>query len=1789
MKIINKLFFLSLIFPSLIFSQHQVTNVKANSFQIKINFQDQKYTDKKKGNFFIRDYYESTDPSQPGTYKLPTKEILIAIPPGEKPSVKVISKSEKSYDHIIPKLNPYEELNKDSVIIYKDIDLKNRKTIENVKPVIEIKSCFWWRDFYCADILIRTHSFNENTNTITELKDLALEIRFTKNIVIQNNSPLKLNSSFDEILKNTFYDSEIAEQFRSNPKYIYTDTTGNWINYANTYVKIGTAKDGLVRISRFDLANLGVAVSSINPQTFKLFESGKEQRIFVNGEADGIFDDTDYIEFWGSKNYSKISHHIINSDNQDYNEYLNRYTDTTFYFLTWGNSFGERILITNNFIEGLTDTLSYYTEKLHFEKNVTLQKFNNNDVANEMPNWEKNKTWVSAQSEWINVSSYNFNFQTADVYPDRSCNIYFKLISGGSSIAYNSHNINLSVNGVKIDSQIVNRYAQVLLQGSISSNLLQENNTINIQNFDNGTLPNFLANDWYEVEYPRSIKVINDSLFFRISDDVDQVLRIIKITNVDGNDFLVYKVKPDLKKISNYLIQEHQLLFTDTVMAGDSYVVILQSKIQKPVFYGAKKFVNLRMTNKQADYITITHQKFLNEAQNYISQIANLYSLSTLLINVQDIFDEFGFGYPDPHAIRSYLQYSFDNFQTPKPSYLVLIGDADYDYKKYRFFNDGVIGGGNYVPSYGYPVSDNWFVVWDENSFPIPQLKVGRLPIDNSSELNNYLLKVQNNLNQQYDDWNKRFLFFSGGRANYPEEIKQLKAVNDSIISQLIIPKPISSKYTHFYKTTSPISDFGPYTPEQVSKAIYDGGVFISYIGHSGTATWDNSISEVDQLLNNLNRNPLITDFGCSTNKFAEPDIVCFGERFVLNPNGQALGYVGNSSLGFTSTALTVPNYFYKFILTDSLNQNEISSAHLNAKVKMFNELGGSDVNKIFAFTNTLIGDPAVKIKIPHKPNLNISQSDIILNTSIINEGTDSVLADVIVKNLGKSTGENLLIEYEHYLNSSLIESRKIESILPGYMDTMKIWLNTKNLTGNHTFRIKLDPENKIDEIYEDDNEAQLSFYVFPLNVRDLILNSIENGTVKNLRVLNPVVAQSDSIKIIYQLAKDNQFLDYEQGTIDFQPFSTVIPFSNLQINQRYWFKYRLNQADAQFSQPKSFLNSGEFKFLLNDSISFKSQNKIRTVFQNNNLILSKDSTVISVVSAGWYAGANCVISKNKKNLLSNNFFAGMAIVVFDEKTLEVDTAQWFALFNNPTNMQQLVNLINSIPAGKIVVVGVADDAANNISADLKNAIKTLGSTKIDQLVFRGSWALIGKKEAAPGDVIEEIKGPYDGSVVLDSSFIMQNTEGSVITKIVGPSAKWDEIKILFNRPSDSRIMFYPVGIKKDGTTDTLNIIPVTDTLVNISNIRAVNYPKLKLVTNLISSSDGISPSLNFLSVNYLGVPELGTNYQVVSVSRDSLIQGDSLRLNFDVYNVGESPADSFYVKVDLIKPDNSHRTLMDSLLTKLGSVSKKHYELNYRSNNYDGYGKLIFEISIDPSQRVEEIYKDNNTFQMPFIVKRDTTPTSVTSASLNVTFDGLDIFDGDFISSTPDIQMTLSYPVWFTLSDTNAVQVFLDNEKVNHSQLNIFSDTIKRIIVYKYMPILSDGEHTLRVFGKNITGNLENQPGYEKTFQVAGEMKLVSVYNFPNPFGSSTKFILNMSQIPESIKLRIYTVSGRLIKEIDGIIQSTNKDNNSWVIPWDGRDEDGDLIANGVYLYKVIVKKNGKSESLTQKLTIVK
>uniref|UniRef100_A0A7V2ZK85 Type IX secretion system sortase PorU n=1 Tax=Ignavibacterium album TaxID=591197 RepID=A0A7V2ZK85_9BACT len=133
----------------------------------------------------------------------------------------------------------------------------------------------------------------------------------------------------------------------------------------------------------------------------------------------------------------------------------------------------------------------------------------------------------------------------------------------------------------------------------------------------------------------------------------------------------------------------------------------------------------------------------------------------------------------------------------------------------------------------------------------------------------------------------------------------------------------------------------------------------------------------------------------------------------------------------------------------------------------------------------------------------------------------------------------------------------------------------------------------------------------------------------------------------------------------------------------------------------------------------------------------------------------------------------------------------------------------------------------------------------------------------------------------------------------------------------------------------------------------------------------------------------------------------------------------------------------------------------------------------------------------------------------------------------------------------------------------------------------LDGGDYSIQIKAWDIFNNFSTEKAY---FSVVGDDDLVvrDIYNYPNPFGGKTTFTFqqNLSE-PIDVKIRVYTIAGRLIKEIE-----QRYINDRYVtIDWDGRDADGNELANGTYLYKLVVKtSDGKfNKSYLGKLAVIR
>jgi hypothetical protein len=182
----------------------------------------------------------------------------------------------------------------------------------------------------------------------------------------------------------------------------------------------------------------------------------------------------------------------------------------------------------------------------------------------------------------------------------------------------------------------------------------------------------------------------------------------------------------------------------------------------------------------------------------------------------------------------------------------------------------------------------------------------------------------------------------------------------------------------------------------------------------------------------------------------------------------------------------------------------------------------------------------------------------------------------------------------------------------------------------------------------------------------------------------------------------------------------------------------------------------------------------------------------------------------------------------------------------------------------------------------------------------------------------------------------------------------------------------------------------------------------------------------------------------------------------------------------------------------------------------------------------------------------------------------------GDLVGENPLLLVDLADSSGINTSTSGVghrIEAWLNNASQSTDLTNYYTsklDSYREGTIQYQMQNLPEGKNTIRV---RAWDSFDNSGSAETAFDVASSDRLsvTDVFNYPNPFGGSgTEFTFRQNQTaPLAVTVKIFTVAGRLIRTLE-----TYAPGDSFVrVPWDGRDRDGDVIANGVYLYKLIVR----------------
>ena len=545
---------------------------------------------------------------------------------------------------------------------------------------------------------------------------------------------------------------------------------------------------------------------------------------------------------------------------------------------------------------------------------------------------------------------------------------------------------------------------------------------------------------------------------------------------------------------------------------------------------------------------------------------------------------------------------------------------------------------------------------------------------------------------------------------------------------------------------------------------------------------------------------------------------------------------------------------------------------------------------------------------------------------------------------------------------------------------------------------------------------------------------------------------------------------------------------------------------------------------------------------------------------------------------------------------------------DTPENRAKAIDFIeNTIPSGNYILIytiqrrdypGIgnyradewASDAATHPEGlDLMSLLESYGAEQVRELEAGPKPYLIAfKKDDPEFDVREVIADNIDQAIELNLQILGSWFEGRVASTRIGPAVEWNRVIWSMDEldPMEDTVELDLYGITPGGQ-DSLLFDNIQEYDFDISSIDTKEFPYLRLELYSEDSESKTSAQMEHWRVVYKAKPEALIDIpQKYTFNSDTLFLGEKLEFCSIATNASSTDMDSLLVRYTVVDPSNRETTRYARLAPLPARAS---VELNFEYVNEDNLGVNQFQVEINPNDDQEEKYDFNNIGVRDYVVQGDRV-----NPVLDVTFDGMRIMDGDIVSPRPQIRIELrDENDYLRLDDLSSFDLSLqkvpENEPVDIDLEDsdiVFTpadSTGENIAVLEFFPELEEGEYTLFVQAEDISGNKSGDQNIEQNFVVIEDTRVSNVLNYPNPFSTSTEFIFTLTgyEIPEVFTIQIFTLSGKVVREITkeelgplriGINRTEYK--------WDGTDEYGSLLANGVYLYRVLTSFNDNEAS---------
>ncbi|MBI5326582.1 MAG: hypothetical protein HZB41_15130 [Ignavibacteriae bacterium] len=1217
---------------------------------------------------------------------------------------------------------------------------------------------------------------------------------------------------------------------------------------------------------------------------------------------------------------------------------------------------------------------------------------------------------------------------------------------------------------------------------------------------------------------------------------------------------------------------------------GSSYNLLCrdESSIEHANVYNVSS-TNLRDTILQSDLIIITHGKFRETADSLANYREKSHNLKAMVVDVDDIYKEFNFGIKSPHAIKNFLSYAYFSWRKPAPAYLTLIGDACWDY---RGLSEGAFNK-DYIPSYGWPVSDHWYTKLDGDDY-LGDIIIGRIPLMENSTGLKYIEKLKEYDSIPLRPWMKNFLFLSGGiLPNENFEFWDLITLCSDNILNYICGDTITVRKRD-------ITSGGEIEGPEIISKINSGAIWVSFFGHSAPTLFDMDGWNAYKL-NNKPKYNFLTTWGCNTGAYSEPNLTCRNEEYLLEPERASIGVVGPSSAGIVPSDKKMMANLIDVLADSKLDVRQIGDI-INYGISKIGYKGEdtTTVNQL-----TLLGDPLVKLKIKTQPDLYCVPEEIKLTNlndeNIITESDSVVRISGFVYNGGTlqedSVKFRLIREFENFKDTLVV------FLPPIYLESQFQFLIPANgMAGKHKLNFDIDPSNLSNDDDRSNNKFTMSFEVFSQSL--VPLEPLPYWDMKAIYNFEIRDSKTFSTQPVYQSQPD-EITDHETY-IEWMP-----QLLRLDNYKPYWLvaykKSTIGNIESKIVwipfTATSSKDSGAVKYYIHGGEQLKNLqlDSLRLVTINDTARISFDIHHIPFVVKSVYGipERDVEIQLNNKIYISTDEPSqapiGFNIVVASGFDGSYKLKRYFDTWSLTQTMNgvKLVQFLkDSIDHNDYVLIATCGASLRLLVDSMKLNPKSIGSLDSLRYYLRqygskyadsittktnydpNSFVMVGRWGSPVGSIPELLN--IEGKVAqITDTIDIKMQFGHLKTPLIGPAKNWKSIyikgKIDTSIASNTINIF---GIPYDKNDYVLLIKNDTSHYIDLSAIPADEYPYIRLESDLERKNDTSEYFITSISSAFNPLPELTFVKDKCIIKSDSVMRGDSITFHYKVKNISARvPSDSITMVLSLLSENNPSIDIPKDL-DRLGIDRELKTSYDVETQQLGTKTNVLASLLLDKNHK--DIYTFNNSENRELFLIEDTIkPYIKVKLDGVLVFDSILVKDGEYISIKPKIEISLldnSYiPV---INDAIKVRInakFIKPGTENEWKYNSFGNNRPLKATLEFISDSLDiGENIITIMYSDATGNKDTS---RITVFVSLNGYVENIKNIPNPLDNFTTFYFYFKAPHQgtSAEIVIYDISGQKVATLrKDIIIGENK------IDWEARNDYGDNLPIGVYFYRI-------------------